>query len=143
MAILLKHARQKASAEDGARVLVERSRPNGIVKDSLALRAWLKELAPGERLQQWFKQNPRQWAAFRRRYLDELNSEEALQALDELHTIAAREKCVTLLTSTREPERSHAAILRDLLQGAKKPPSTTGPASATPAGRVRAARRPR
>lgn len=143
MAVLLKRARQAASAEDGARVLVDRRRPRGISEEALALRAWLKALAPGEDLQRWFKLHPRQWMVFRRRYFDELRNEEAMKALDELHSIAAHANRVTLLTSADQPERSHAAILRDLLQGAKKPPSTTGPATAASPGGVRAARRPR
>jgi hypothetical protein len=49
---------------------------------------------------------------------------------------------VTLLTEAKDQERSHAAILRDLLDGVKKPPSATGPARAASAGRIRA-RRPR
>jgi uncharacterized protein YeaO (DUF488 family) len=143
MAILLKCARQTASAEDGARVLIERRRPRGVSKESLALRAWLKALAPGADLQRWFKQYPRQWPLFRRRYLDELRDEQAMKALEELHSIAAHEKRVTLLTAADEPEHSHAAILRDLIEGAKKPPSTSGPARAASAGRIRAARRQR
>lgn len=143
MAVLLKFARQAATDEDGARVLVERRRPRGVSKDALALRAWLKELAPGDELQQWFNERPRQWTAFRRLYLDELRNEQAMQALDELHGIAAREPRVTLLTSAAELEHSHAAILRDLLEGVKKPPSTTGPARAASVNRTKAARRPR
>ncbi len=42
---------------------------------------------------------------------------------------------MTLLTSAEDQEHSHAAILRDLLGGVKKPPSTSGPARAASAGR--------
>ena len=142
MAILIKSARAAVSPEDGARVLVERRRPGGVRKEALELRAWLAALAPSDPLRRWFYERPRQWLLFRRRYLAELCSEEAAAALSMLHELAASEPALTLLTSTKEPERSHGAILRDLLQGARKPPSSTGPARAASGGRVRA-RRPR
>jgi uncharacterized protein YeaO (DUF488 family) len=142
MSILLKRASEAASFEDGARVLVDRRRPRGFAKESPALQAWLPALNPSEELQRWFDERPRQWPIFRRRYLAELCSAEAEDALGELHAIAASEPTMTLLTSAKDQERSHAAILRDLLEGRKKPPSTTGPARAAASGRIRA-RRPR
>jgi uncharacterized protein YeaO (DUF488 family) len=128
MAILIKNARAVASPEDGARVLVERRRPGGVRKESLKLRAWLTALAPSEELRRWFDERPRQWLLFRRRYVAELCTEEAAAALSMLHELAASEPTMTLLTLAEEQERSHGAILRDLLLGARKPPSSTGPA---------------
>ena len=156
MSILLKRAREAASPEDGARVLVDRRRPRGLgkavakkdvaedaAKEALELRAWLPGLGPSDELQRWFDERPRQWPIFRRRYLAELCEAVAEEALSELHAIAASEPTVTLLTSAKDQERSHAAILRDLLDGVKKPPSTSGPArAAASGGRIRA-RRPR
>jgi uncharacterized protein YeaO (DUF488 family) len=140
MVIRLKPVREAASPEDGARVLVDRLRPARVAKDLLQLRAWLPELGPSQELRRWFEERPLQWQNFRRRYLAELCTEEAANALSELHMIAAGESTLTLLTSARDQERSHAAILRDLLQGVKKPPSTSGPARAAAGGRIRARR---
>ncbi len=142
MSILLKRAGETASPEDGARVLVEQRRPRGITKEALNLRAWLPALGPSEELRRWFSERPRQWPIFRRRYLAELRSREAEDSLMELHAIVASEPTVTLLSSAKDQEHSHAVILRDLLGGVKKPPSTSGPARATSSGRIRA-RRPR
>ncbi len=146
MTILLKRASEAASPEDGARVLVERRQPRGVAKDeaeeALHLRAWLPVLGPSEELRHWFNERPRQWPIFRRRYLDELCNGEAEESLIELHAIAASEPTVTLLTSDKDQEHSHAVILRDLLGGVKKPPSTSGPTRAASGGRIRA-RRPR
>jgi len=150
MSVLLKRAREAASPEDGARVLVDRRRPRGsangvakeAAKEALSLQAWLPRLDPSDELRRWFNQRPRQWPIFRRRYLAELCTAEAEAALSELHAIAASEPTVTLLTSAKDQEHSHAAILRDLLQGVRKPPSTSGPARAAAGGRIRA-RRPR
>jgi len=162
MPVLLKRAREAASPKDGARVLVDRKRPRGYAKaaakgteelatkaaakdaakDALKLHAWLPGLGPSDELQRWFNERPRQWPIFRRRYLAELCTDEAEDSLSELHAIAATEKTVTLLTSARDQQHSHAAILRDLLDGVKKPPSTSGPTRAASSGRIRA-RRPR
>jgi uncharacterized protein YeaO (DUF488 family) len=140
MIILLKRVSEAASPEDGARVLVDRRRPTRIAKESLELRAWLPQLGPSEELRRWFGERPLQWRPFRRRYLAELCAEKAEVALSELHTIAAGETTVTLLTSARDQEHSHAAILRDLLAGVKKPPSTSGPTRAASGGRIGARR---
>ena len=147
MSILLKRASEAASSEDGARVLVDRRRPRGAArgaaKEALKLQAWLPGLSPSEELQDWFEERPRQWPIFRRRYLAELCTAEAEDALGELHSIAASEPTVTLLTSAKDQEHSHAAILRDLLDGVRKPPSTSGPARAAASGGRMRARRPR
>jgi uncharacterized protein YeaO (DUF488 family) len=142
MAIQIKNAAQPASPDDGARVLVERRPPPGMRSAALALRASLGALAPSEELRQWFDQRPRQWLIFRRRYLVELNEEPAIEAFTELHAIADAEPNLTLLTLAAEPERSHGAILRDLLEGKPKPPATTGAARAALRGRSSARRRP-
>ena len=147
MSILLKRASEAASSEDGARVLVDRRRPRGAArgaaKEALKLQAWLPGLSPSEELQDWFEERPRQWPILRRRYLAELCTAEAEDALGELHSIAASEPTVTLLTSAKDQEHSHAAILRDLLDGVRKPPSTSGPARAAASGGRMRARRPR
>jgi uncharacterized protein YeaO (DUF488 family) len=142
MAIVLKHSSAEIVAEDGARVLVDRWLPRGMKEEVLALRNWLPTLAPSTELQRWFATKPAQWKLFRQRYLTELEEPEALAALQELAELADGEERITLLTSADEPEHSHAAVLRDLLSGARKPPATTGPARAASAGRARA-RRPR
>ncbi len=146
MTILLKRATEAASPGDGARVLVERRQPRGVARnvaeEALNLRAWLPLLGPSEELRRWFNQRPRQWPIFRRRYLDELCDEKTEESLIELHAIAASEPTVTLLTSAKDQEHSHAVILRDLLGGVRKPPSTSGPTRAASSGRIRA-RRPR
>jgi len=142
MAIVLKYAREEAQSEDGARVLVDRRRPRGLDEQSLELRSWLPMLGPSEELRRWFDERPTQWQVFRRHYLAELCDKNAVEALNELEAIAASEKKMTLLTCSKDRERSHAAILRDLLEGVKKPPATSGPARAAAGGRMRA-RRPR
>jgi uncharacterized protein YeaO (DUF488 family) len=142
MAVLLKPANEAASRDDGARVLVDRRNPHGLDKAAMELTSWLPTLGPSDTLQRWLAERPTQWPVFRRRYLAELCDQQAADALGELETIAQTERSITLLTAAEDPEHSHAAILRDLLDGVKKPPATTGPARAAASGRIRA-RRPR
>jgi uncharacterized protein YeaO (DUF488 family) len=140
MAIRLKYAREAASPEDGVRVLVDERWPSGVAKKSLKLRAWLPALAPSDPLRRWFVERPTQRPVFRRRYLAELRDTKALDGLSELQGIAMSEPTVTLLTAGKDQEHSHAAILRDLLEGVRKPPTTSGPAWAASGGGIRARR---
>ncbi len=142
MAIALKHAVLDAEPEDGVRVLVDRMLPEELSEAEMGLHGWLAALGPSRELSLWYDARPAQWPLFRKKYLAELEKFDALEALAKLADLAAREKLLTLVTAAGEPEHSHAAVLRDLLSGARKPPATSGPARAASAGRTRA-RRPR
>lgn len=143
MTVKLKRAYQKPSVSDGVRVLVDRLWPRGLTKGTAAIDHWLRDLAPSDRLRRWYHARPTQWLLFRKRYLEELGSAAASQALEELYRLAAKSKTLTLVFSSRNEEHNNAVVLRDLLQGMRKPPSSSGPARAAAAGRVRRrARRP-
>ena len=143
MAIQLKAARLAPALADGNRVLIDRRRPRGLTEEALQLRAWLAELAPSTDLHHWYRQRPRQFPIFRKRYIEELSRPDTLVSLELLQQLALRKKPLTLLATAPDLERSHLAILRDLLSGQRKPPATTGPihASAASTGRAKAARR--
>ncbi len=121
-------------------MLVDRQRPQGLEQEDLALQSWLPALAPSPELRRWFQHKPTQWTLFRRRYFAELCEEDAAEALNQLETIVTASKKITLLTSSEDAEHSHAAILRDLLEGVKKPPATSGPSRAAASGRIRVRR---
>ena len=141
MKILLKRAYEPPASEDGARVLVDRLWPRGVKKEELDLRVWLKDVAPSTELRQWFHARPRQWPAFKNKYLVELREPQAAAALTQLYEIAHSEPTTTLVFASREEEQNHAAVLKSLLEGMKKPPTSTGPVRAAAAGRKRAAAR--
>lgn len=122
MAIALKRAYDKPSAADGTRVLVDRLWPRGISKEEARLDRWYKELAPSDELRKWFHQRPSMWMAFRQRYLEELHSPAAASALEELSELAVTKRKVTLVYSSRNEERNNAVVLKELLEGMKKPP---------------------
>src|SRR5215475_1662938 len=127
MPVAVKRVYEKASRTDGTRVLVDRLWPRGLSKPRAALHAWLRELAPSDVLRQWYHSHPEAWVMFRRHYLKELSQAEAAPALDELYRLAHQRKRLTLLYASRNETRNNAVVLKDLLDGMRKPPTGTGP----------------
>ena len=132
--ILLKRIYEPPAASDGTRVLVDRLWPRGLSKDSAAVDQWLRDLAPSNDLRKWFHAHTEAWPLFRRRYLKELAQPESAAALNELYVLANRRKRLTLLFSSKNEARNNAVVLKDLLEGMRKPPTGSGP------GGVRAVR---
>lgn len=127
MPVALKRAYEKATRSDGTRVLVERLWPRGVSKAVAAVDFWLKDLAPSTALRQWFHARPAMWRQFRTRYLDELRAPAAAAALDQLYELAAKRKKVTLIFASKDVDHNSAVVLKELLEGMRKPPSSTGP----------------
>ena len=121
-------------------MLVDRLRPRGIERDDLVLSEHMPALAPTVELARWFRTRPSMWLMFRRRYLDGLEEPRALEALLELEELAQTSRRITLLTAAKDLEHSHAAVLRDLLSGVRKPPASSGPQRAAASGRQSARR---
>ena len=140
--VALKRAYEPPSTSDGTRVLVDRLWPRGLTKRDAALDAWMKELAPSDELRRWSHQHREAWPMFRKRYLKELARPEATEQLQELYCLAGQRKRLTLLYAFKDEEHNNAVVLKDLLDGMKKPPTGTGPATAGAARLKRAARRP-
>lgn len=102
--------------EGGARVLVDRLWPRGIAKERLTLDRWAKQAAPSTELRKWYGHRPERFEEFRRRYLAELQAPEAAEALEELRRLAG-DAGVTLLTATRDVDRSGALVLAEAIKG--------------------------
>ena len=142
MAVILKRAYEKPSAADGTRVLVDRLWPRGITKSAAALDAWLKDIAPSNELRRWFHASPVQWAVFRKKYLAELAAPAASKALQRLYELTGNSRQLTLVFSSSNLEHNNAVVLKQLLEGMRKPPSTSGPKGAAASARAaRATRR--
>jgi len=141
MTVALKRVYEEPSPEDGARVLVDRLWPRGLTKEKAALDAWLKDLAPSDELRKWFHAHPLQWSKFRERYLKELSTATAHDALQKLYDLMDERRHVTLLFASKNEERNNATVLKQLVEGHRKPPTGTGPIRAVAAKRARAARR--
>ncbi|HEY1732160.1 MAG TPA: DUF488 family protein [Terriglobales bacterium] len=142
MPVSIKRVYLKPSPEDGARVLVDRLWPRGLTKQAAALDAWLKVLAPSDELRRWFHEHPQQRSKFRQQYLRELTSEAAAEALQQLHEIRDQNSHLTLLFASKNEDYNNASVLRELVDGERKPPTGTGPVRAASSRRARAQRRP-
>jgi uncharacterized protein YeaO (DUF488 family) len=140
MSVTVKRVYEAASSSDGARVLVDRLWPRGLTKEDAAVKFWMRDLAPSNELRQWFHANPEGWNMFCKRYLKELANAKASEAVDKLHHLAAGRRRITLLYASRNDEYNNAIVLKELLEGMPKPPSSVGRGVAG-SGRIRKAKR--
>jgi uncharacterized protein YeaO (DUF488 family) len=113
--VRVRRAYEEPGPDDGTRVLVDRIWPRGLSKARAALDDWCKDVAPSTELRQWYGHVPDRFAEFGRRYRAELTDPQRAAALDRLRELAASDRPLTLLTATRQPEISEAAVLADLL----------------------------
>ncbi|MDT8388665.1 MAG: DUF488 family protein [Thiogranum sp.] len=120
MPIELKRAYDKASSDDGYRVLVDRLWPRGVSKSDARLDDWLKTIAPSDELRNWYHDDRSRWAEFRKRYLAELKAHR-----EELRPLAERagKQRVTLVYALNDAEHNNAVVLKQYLQmlGAVRP----------------------
>jgi uncharacterized protein YeaO (DUF488 family) len=104
----------------GYRVLVDRLWPRGVSKEKAALDEWAKDVAPSDGLRRWYGHEPDKFPDFVRRYRAELALAPGKDAVSRLRA-AAKKSPVTLVTATRDVERSGAAVLLDVLVGHPTP----------------------
>ncbi|HLU33643.1 MAG TPA: DUF488 family protein [Natronosporangium sp.] len=100
--------------EDGVRILVDRVWPRGLRKDTAHLDEWCQQVAPSTELRKWYGHDPERFAEFARRYRAELAQPEPAAELARLRQ-RAREQTLTLLTATKNPDLSQAAVLAEQL----------------------------
>jgi uncharacterized protein YeaO (DUF488 family) len=106
------------TAEDGARVLVDRLWPRGLTKNQADLDEWCKQIAPSAGLRSWYAHDPHRFAEFGRRYRTELDDPVRAAALQHLRELAERQP-LTLLTASRRADISEAAVLAEQLLDAE------------------------
>jgi uncharacterized protein YeaO (DUF488 family) len=111
--ITVKRLYDPVSPDDGLRVLVDRLWPRGLSKANAHVDLWLKDIAPSHALRQWYAHEPAKWAEFCARYKAELALKQAI--VDELRR-TANGQTVTLLYSSREPQRNNAHALKAILE---------------------------
>jgi len=127
MPVAVKRVYESVSRSDGARVLVDRLWPRGLRKSEIAMHEWLRDLAPSNELRKWMHAQPERWPVFRKRYLKELARPEAEKDLQKLYQLAHKRKRLTLLFASKNETHNNAVVLKDLLDGMRKPPTGTGP----------------
>jgi len=115
MPIRIRRIYDEPKRTDGFRVLIDRLWPRGLTKEAAAIDHWAKAVAPSNDLRKWYGHDPDKWEEFRERYLAELDAnEEAVADLLERWR-KSRRKSMTLLTSAKEVELSHATVLESVL----------------------------
>jgi uncharacterized protein YeaO (DUF488 family) len=135
MTVAIKRVYEPASGGDGSRVLVDRLWPRGLTKERAAIDEWLRDLAPSNELRHWYHAKPEQWQVFRKKYLKELSQPDCQEGLGRLYELSRRKKPLTLLFASKNETHNNALVLKELLDGMRKPPRGTGP------GAVRAMRK--
>lgn len=115
-AIRVKRIYEDPSADDGARILVDRLWPRGVSKERADLTEWLKDVAPSTDLRKWYGHDPAKFDEFSRRYRDELDDDEHAEAFATLRDFA-RKGTLTLLTASKDVEISEAVVLEHVLTG--------------------------
>ena len=108
-----KRVYEPPAAEDGKRVLVDRVWPRGVSKEQAKLDEWLKDIGPSTELRKWFGHVPERYPEFKKRYLQELQGNQALEQLKGMTGT------VTLLYGAKDEEHNQAVVLSGLLRGQK------------------------
>jgi len=115
----IKRVYEPPSPEDGQRILVDRLWPRGVSKQTAALTAWIKDVAPSVELRKWFDHDPQRWEDFRRRYAAELDANQS--AIAELRGLLQAGP-TTLVYAAHDASRNNAVVLSDYL-GEPCPPA--------------------
>ncbi|MGI5451873.1 DUF488 domain-containing protein [Streptomyces sp. CA-249302] len=115
MSVRVRRVYEPPEPDDGVRVLVDRLWPRGVSKDAARVDEWPKGLTPSNELRKWYHASEGSYEEFSSRYEAELAAPEAAELLDHVRELV-REGPVTLLTSAKDPERSHTSVLVRLLR---------------------------
>ncbi|MFI5553733.1 DUF488 domain-containing protein [Streptomyces sp. NPDC051738] len=115
MSVRIRRVYEAPEPEDGMRVLVDRLWPRGLSKEAARVDEWPKGLTPSTELRRWYHADERPYEEFAERYEAELAVPEAAELLDHVRAWASKGD-VTLLTASKSPEQSHAAVLARLLE---------------------------
>ena len=115
--IQIKRVYEKAAKEDGYRILVDRLWPRGLTKERAKVHLWLKEIAPSDALRKWFGHEPEKWAAFAKRYREELGKKKDL--LKEVKRLEREQGTVTLLYGRKDEKQNQAVLIAAGLKGKK------------------------
>ncbi len=108
--VAIKRAYEAPTPNDGTRVLVDRLWPRGISKERAHIDLWLKDVAPSTELRKWYGHDQAKFAAFRERYIHELDAEPGRSALEQLRQLARRGGVLQVVVGTRAREEQHAGM---------------------------------
>ncbi|WP_338787927.1 DUF488 domain-containing protein [Metabacillus sp. FJAT-53654] len=117
MAIMIKRIYDEVGKDDGVRVLVDRLWPRGLSKEKVKVDCWMKQVAPSTQLRKWFHHDPEKFCEFKERYKEELmNEKEKGLQLEELKSLVAEYRNVTLIYSAKDQRHNQAVVLKEILE---------------------------
>ena len=117
MDVRVKRVYDKPDSKDGLRILVDRLWPRGLSKKDANIDLWLKSVAPSNDLRKWYKHDPKKWPEFKKRYFDELASNE--NTVKELIGYVKIGR-VSFLYSSKELKYNNAVALMDYINSVLK-----------------------
>jgi uncharacterized protein YeaO (DUF488 family) len=109
--------------EDGFRLLIDKSWPEGLSEEKAKVDLWLKEIAPTKDIDEWPEDDPTRFDEFKEEYLDELRKKKTLIKI--IRDTDKEKGTITFLYSTTNHEHNAAAVLKDKLRGYKTPGVTS------------------
>lgn len=117
--IQIKRVYEKASVNDGKRVLIDRLWPRGMSKEKARIDVWLKDASPTPKLRKWFDHRPERFETFAAEYKKELKTcKVQIEALEKLLRWSESGR-LTLLYAAKDPIHNHAVVLLETLQEVK------------------------
>jgi uncharacterized protein YeaO (DUF488 family) len=111
----VRRAYERAAADDGLRVLVDRLWPRGVTKAKARIDLWLKDMAPSHTLRRMVHGDPSKWKAFVAAYALELKQEPAKRVFQDLRDRSKSER-ITLVYAARDETHNHAVLLKRWLE---------------------------
>ena len=112
--VVVQRIYERSQPSTRRRVLVDRLWPRGVTKKDADLDEWAKDVAPTHELRRWYGHDPLRFDEFSRRYRRELRRAPCADIVRRLLEFA-RQDGITLLTATRDVERSGARVLEQHL----------------------------
>lgn len=113
MKIRIKRVYEKASKNDGVRILVDRMWPRGMSKEDAHVDQWMKDIAPSTSLRKWFDHKEERFQEFAEKYKKEL--QKASEPVQEILDIA-KNKTVTLVYGAKDEKHNQAVVLKNFLE---------------------------
>jgi uncharacterized protein YeaO (DUF488 family) len=110
--IKIRRIYEKSLSRGGTRFLVDRLWPRGVRKEAIRAAGWVREVAPSQKLRNWFGHNPKRWAKFRKLYVELAAKREIWMPILK----AAAKGNVILLFSAHDLEHNNAVALQKFLQ---------------------------
>lgn len=103
--------------EDGFRLLIDKSWPEGLSEEDAKVDLWLKEIAPDKDIDEWPEDDSARFDKFKEEYRNKLRRTKTLIKI--IRDTEKEKGAVTILYSADDPEHNAAVVLRDKLKGYK------------------------